>query len=73
MGDGGGGLLINLDRVAPSWIVSVSVSVIFHGTIKSRRFLALAHLVVPEKRTVKRLYVCVCFLEFSRFVQICQK
>jgi len=45
MGDDGGGSLISLDRVAPNRMVSVSASVIFPCTIKSRRrfLLALAH------------------------------
>jgi len=54
MGDDGGGSLISLDGVTPSWIVIVSVSVIFPCTIKSRRFLlASAHPGSPGKRAIK--------------------
>jgi len=54
MGDEGGGLLISLDRVAPSRIVGVFVSDISPCTIKSRRFLlAPAHPGTPRKRAIK--------------------
>ena len=47
--------------MAPSWTVSVSASVIFPCTIKSRRrfLLAPAHPGIPGKRAVKRLRVCI--------------
>ena len=63
-GDDGGGPLISPDGVAPKWMVSVSSSVIFPCTMKSRRrfILAPAYLGSPGKRAVKWLcvYVCVC-------------
>jgi len=61
MGDEGGGSLISLDGVAPSWIVSLSASDIFPCTIKFRRrfLLAPAHPGSPRKRAVKWLCVCV--------------
>jgi len=61
-GDDGGGSLFSADGVAPSWIVSVSASVTFPCTIKSRRsfFLAPAHPVSRQKRTVKWLCVRAC-------------
>jgi len=51
----GGGLLIGLDRVALTRIVSVYA---FPSTIKSRRsfLLALAHPGGPAKRAVKQLW-----------------
>ena len=68
--DGGGSLIISLDGVAPSRIVGVSASVIFHCTTKARRrrsrrrFLLWHRLtrVVPEKKAVKWLCVCVLML-----------
>jgi len=64
MGDDGGGLLISLVSVAPSWIVGVSGAayVVFLCTIKSRRrfLLALAHPGSPGEMAVKRLCVCAC-------------
>ena len=48
--------LVSPDGVAPSRMVSVSASVIFPCTIKSRHsLLAPAHLGGPGKRAVKRL------------------
>ena len=54
----GGGLLIGLDGVALTRIVSVYASVIFPSTIKSRRsfLLAPAHPGGPAKRAVKQLW-----------------
>jgi len=62
MEDDGGGSLMSLDGVAPSWVVSVSAYVIFPCTIKSRKRFLLAppHLGSPGKRAVKRLCVHVC-------------
>jgi len=49
--------LVSMDGVAPSRMVSVSASVIFPCTIKSRSsLLAPAHLGGPGKRAVKRLW-----------------
>jgi len=58
-GDDGGGSLISLDGLAPSWIVGVYASVIFPCTIKSRRrfLLAPAHPGTPEKGC--KMVVCV--------------
>ena len=67
MGDDGGVSLIGLDGVAPCRTVSVSASVIFPCTIKSRRrfLLALAHPGSPGKRAIKMVvYVCVSDVEF---------
>jgi len=51
-----GGLLINPSGVATIQMVSVSASVIFPCTIKSRRrFMAPAHTGSSGKRAVKRL------------------
>jgi len=49
--------------VAPSRMVSVSASLIFPCTIKSRRrfLLAPAHRGSPGNRVVKRLCVCVYY------------
>ena len=56
-GGDGGGLLISPDGVAPCRIVSVSGSVIFPCTMKSRSsLLALSHLGGRGKRAVKRLW-----------------
>ena len=58
MGDDGGGSLISPDGVAPIQMITVSASVIFPCTIKSRRFLlALDHLGSPGKGAVK--WLCV--------------
>jgi len=63
MRDDGGGSLISLDGVAPSWMVGVYAYVIFPCTIKSRRrfLLAPAHPGSPRKRAIKQLCVCVKF------------
>jgi len=55
MGDDGGGLLISSDGVTPIRMVSVSASVIFPYTTKSRRnfLLVPTHVVVPEKKDGK--------------------
>jgi len=55
-GGWGGGSLINPDEVAPIWVVSVSATVIFPCTIKSRR----AHLGRSGKQAIKWLCVCAC-------------
>ena len=59
MGDDGGGPLISPDGVAPIRMVSVSASVIFPCTRKSRRrfLLALADTGSPRNRVVK--WLCV--------------
>jgi len=62
-GDDGGGSLIGPDGVAASWMVSVSASVIFLCSTKSRRssfLLALDRPGSPRKRAIKWLCVCAC-------------
>jgi len=52
MGDGGGGLLISVDGVAPSQMVDVSASVILPHTIKVQKKIFFWHRltqVVLEK------------------------
>jgi len=61
--------LISPNGVAPpSWMVGVSVSVIFHCTIKSRRYLlAPADVDGPRRSAIKRLCVFGCgFQDVSR-------
>jgi len=61
MGVDEGGLLISLDGVMPTRIVSVCLSLSSLAPIKSRRsfLLALAHLYGPGKMAVKWLW-CGC-------------
>jgi len=67
MGGQGGGSLISLDGVAPSWIVGVSASDISLYTIKSRSLLAPAHPGSPLKMAIKWMHVCIVLV----ILQLC--
>ena len=68
MGDDGDGSLISPDGVAPRQMVSVSASVIFPCTMKSRRFSSGTGSPGWSRKKGHEtvVYVCVCLLiQFS--------
>jgi len=71
-GDDLRGSLISPDEVASSWIVGVSVSVIFPCALKSRRrfLLAPAHPGSHGKMAVKRFCVCFCVCCYDGCVHV---